>query len=74
MFQDGQDMKVRGFLLDATGYHPLDDVNPARFQFVVAGAIDNDGNIVGRLRITGAGGDSGFLIRRSASPSGAWLQ
>ena len=60
-FQDSQDAKVKGFLLDADGFQVIDFPNT---DFVVPADIDNHGNVVGTLRITGSGRTSAFLLRR----------
>ena len=60
-FQDGQSLKVKGFLLDADGFHVLDFPNT---DFVIPADIDNHGNIVGTLRITGSGRNSAFVLWR----------
>ena len=61
MYQDGDDLKVRGFLLDASGFHVIDVPNTL---YTAAAGIDNHGNIVGRHRVTGIGRDKGLLLRR----------
>jgi hypothetical protein len=61
VYQDGDSLKVKGFLLDANGFHTIDWPNT---DMVAASDIDNKGNIVGSLRITGSGKTSGFLLRR----------
>jgi uncharacterized membrane protein len=61
MYQDGDDLKVRGFLLDASGFYIIDVPNTF---FTAAAGIDNHGNIVGRHRVIGSNRDTGFLLRR----------
>jgi hypothetical protein len=60
-YQDGNDLKVKAFLFDANGFHTIDWPNT---DFVAASDIDNHGNIVGLLRVTGSGKTSGFLLKR----------
>jgi uncharacterized membrane protein len=57
---DGQN-RTKGFLLDADGFQVIDFPNT---DFVIPADIDNHGNIVGTLRITGSGRLSAFLLRR----------
>jgi len=59
-FVDAQN-RTKGFLLDAGGFQVIDFPNT---DFVVPADIDNHGNIVGTLRITGSGRTSAFLLRR----------
>jgi uncharacterized membrane protein len=53
--------KTKGFLLDAGGFQVIDFPNT---DFVVPADIDNHGNIVGTLRITGSNRMSAFILRR----------
>jgi hypothetical protein len=59
-YVDGQN-RTKGFLLDADGFQVIDFPNT---DFVIPADIDNHGNIVGTLRITGSGRLSAFLLRR----------